>query len=64
MDKVQQTNKIVMVIGSISILFSSYSAFSGKPLNDYFFGLLIGVTLLGSAYYNNHEWKKKQNENT
>lgn len=60
MRKIQQTNRIVMVIGAISILFSGYSAYIGQPFNEYFFGLIIGISLFGVAYLNNRALKKNK----
>ncbi|MEO9485111.1 MAG: hypothetical protein ABJG47_16745 [Ekhidna sp.] len=62
MRKIQLAHKVIMVIGIISILFSAYSAFTGRPFDDYFFGLLIGAILLGTAYNNDKKWKQHEDE--
>ena len=62
MNKIRQTNRIVMVIGVLSILFSGYSAYIGRPFNDYFHGLFIGISLFGVAYINNRALKNKGEE--
>lgn len=49
-----------MVIGAISILFSGYSAYIGQPFNEYFFGLIIGISLFGVAFLNNRALKKNK----
>lgn len=62
MSNIQKTHRIVMVIGALSILFSTYSAISGTPFKDYFFGLLIGIILIGVAYSNSRDWKKDEED--
>ena len=58
MNNVTTCNKIVMAIGGLGILFGLFMAFTGGAFQDYFYGLFIGFTLLGAAYYNNQAWKK------
>ena len=43
---------------TLGILFGLFMAFTGGASQDYFYGLFIGFTLLGAAYYNNQAWKK------
>ncbi|WP_436516933.1 hypothetical protein [Ekhidna sp. To15] len=59
MGKDQKTNRIVMVIGAISLLFSVYSAYIGRPFSEYFFGLIIGISLFGVAYINSQKQRNK-----
>ncbi len=58
---VQNVNRIVIVIGILAMVSSVYQAINGAPFMSYFFGLLIGFTLTGTAYINNREWKKNNN---
>lgn len=44
------TVKIVIVIGVLSILAGAWQAYNGKPFQDYFFSLFIGVTLIGTGW--------------
>lgn len=48
-----------MVIGLIGFLFGLYGLMKGNPMSEYLFNLNIGISLFGTAYYNNSEWKKK-----
>ncbi len=57
---VQNVNRIVIVIGLLAMISSGFQAFNGAPFMSYFFGLIIGFTLVGTAYINNKEWKKNQ----
>ena len=59
MKKVQSVNLIVMIIGSIAIILGIYNLSTGGAFQDYFFEIFIGITLFGTAYFNNNEWKKK-----
>ena len=58
MNNVTTCNKIVMAIGAIGILAGIIMAIKGELFQNYFYGLFIGFTLLGAAYYNNQAWKK------
>jgi len=49
-----------MVIGGLSILAGIYFVANGEEFQDYFFAIFIGASLLGTGYFNNQEWKKKQ----
>jgi hypothetical protein len=42
---------ILIVIGSLSILSSIYLALDGLAFSDYFYGLFIGITLIGSVLF-------------
>ena len=62
MNKENQTYTILMVIGILSILSGIYGLYNGSPFESYFFGIFIGLSIIGVAYYNRMEQKKKQNE--
>jgi hypothetical protein len=49
-----------MIIGAIGIIAGIYPAFTGGEFQDYIWVLFIGITLVGTAYYNNKEWKKER----
>ncbi len=61
MSKNQQTYQVVKVIGVISILFGVYSVFTGGSFGDYFYSILIGAILLGSASINGKESEEREN---
>ncbi|MDF1697601.1 MAG: hypothetical protein P1U56_17280 [Saprospiraceae bacterium] len=62
MNNVETINKIVMVIGILGIISGIIMAVKGSTFQDYFYGLFIGFTLLGTAYYNNKKWKESNQE--
>jgi multisubunit Na+/H+ antiporter MnhF subunit len=49
---------IIIGIGVLSILFSIYGIISGRELSDTLFGIVIGVSLIGTALIENNKSKK------
>lgn len=64
MKKIKQVNIMIMVIGSLSIISGVYLAFKGQPFQEYYFSILIGVSLFGTAYYNNQKVNNEKKETT
>lgn len=64
MKQVRRVNIMIMVIGTLSIISGAYLAFQGQPFQEYYFSILIGVSLFGAAYYNNQKMKNEGNETT
>lgn len=50
----------MIAIGVLNILIGAYYGLGGKPFEDYFFALFIGVTLAGTSVI----YLKKPNQNT
>jgi hypothetical protein len=48
---------LVSVIGALSIASGAYLAFSGSDLSEYFSGIFLGITLLGSTFFYKEEPK-------
>jgi len=42
---------LVTIIGMLSILSSVYLAYSGSNFSEYFSGIFIGITLIGSIFF-------------
>lgn len=49
MDK--KTRIPLLVIGFLSLISGVYLAVTGSDFTDYFFGIFIGLTLIGSVYF-------------
>jgi uncharacterized membrane protein HdeD (DUF308 family) len=47
----QHLNKIVLVIGIIALVFGLYRLFKGDNFEEYFYGIFLGITLIGTAWY-------------
>lgn len=41
----------IAIIGALAILSSAYRAWKGVEFSDYFLGLFIGITLIGSVFF-------------
>ncbi len=50
----------MIAIGVLNILIGAYYGLKGKPFEDYFYALFIGVTLAGTSLI----YLKKQAQNT
>ena len=46
----RNTLLIVITLGLISIIFGSYLAISGGSFSNYFYSILMGVVLTGTAW--------------
>lgn len=53
-------NRLIIIIGALAILAGMYLALNGADWEDYFLGIFIGITLIGTAYYQGLRQKKKQ----
>ena len=62
MNKLKLVNQLVMVIGSLSVLSVVFLALKGHPFQSYYFSILIGVVLFGTAYFNNRQMDKNGDE--
>ena len=45
------TYSIVLFVGLISITFGIYELISGAPLKEYAWSIFIGITLVGTVYF-------------
>ena len=64
MKKIKQVNTMIMVIGTLSIISGVYLAFNGQAFQEYYFSILIGISLFGTAYYNNQKVNNENQETT
>ncbi|MFK7948025.1 MAG: hypothetical protein AB8G11_10560 [Saprospiraceae bacterium] len=53
---------IVTIIGSLSIISGLFLAIKGESFNDAFYGIFLGITLIGTAYYYDKNQKQLNEE--
>jgi uncharacterized membrane protein HdeD (DUF308 family) len=53
----KSVKKLIIAIGTLSIISGIYLAISGSDFSEYFSGIFIGVALIGSALF----YKEKDN---
>jgi len=54
------TYYFLIVIGLLSIFVGVFSFLKGGDFSAYFFAFFIGITLLGTTYYNHKQKSNKQ----
>jgi len=52
--------KFIVTIGVLSIMSSVYLAFVGSDFVEYFFGLFIGISLIGSVFFTDQKVKSDE----
>jgi len=57
MKNFNKTMLIVIIVGALSILFSTINIFMGETLNSQLWGLFLGVVLIGTAWIDIQELK-------
>ena len=53
------TYYFLMTLGILSVLVGLFSLFKGGDFNAYFYAIFIGITLIGTTYYNQKQKIKK-----
>lgn len=53
------TYYFLMTLSIFSILAGIFSFIKGGDFNAYFYAIFIGITLLGTTYYNHNKREKK-----
>jgi len=54
----KSVKRLIITIGALSLISGIYLAVSGSDFSEYFSGIFIGVTLIGSVFF----FKEKDNE--
>ncbi|MEQ8238083.1 MAG: hypothetical protein RIA69_02675 [Cyclobacteriaceae bacterium] len=47
----KSVKRLIIVIGSLSIMSSVFLALNGADFVEYFSGIFIGITLIGSVFF-------------
>ena len=58
----KSVKRLILIIGAISLISGIYLAITGSDFNEFFFGILIGVSLIGSAIYYKDEYTSNNND--
>jgi uncharacterized membrane protein HdeD (DUF308 family) len=62
MNKTRSALIIVLIIGALSIVLGLVQLFAPEPSMDHFFSLFIGVTLVGTAFFQLRKKDSKDKE--
>lgn len=61
-ENIKYANIVSMVIGAISVVVGIFQLINGDSAKDYLLTLIIGISLLGTAYFNYKEWNKSNSK--